>query len=390
MPDSFRLDGAASGPLEGLTFAAKDLYDVKGHVTSFGSPYWAATHAPAAFTAPAVQVLLDAGARLVGKAQLNQLAYSFNGRNECYGTPVNPACPDRIPGGSSSGSAVAVAEGSADIALGSDTGGSVRVPASYCGILGLRPTHGRVSLVGVCPLAPSYDTGGFFAKDLAVLQKAAAVLLEPSMHRRIKFTRLLIAGDAFAIADADAREALLQALTAPALRERYGDLVQVGLGDVKTGSLTDWADAQRRSANYEIWQELGPWVEQHRPPFGQDVAPQLSMASQITAEEAEAATVQRRAIAARMDELLGDGTAVLLPATTSAAPPLSLAPDELNPIWKRVIKLTAPAGLAGLPQVSLPVAKVDSCPLGLGLMGPRGSDEDLLRLAADLMELLRA
>src|SRR5688572_8418558 len=171
------MQGAGSGPLAGLTFAAKDIYDVAGAKTGFGCPDWLRTHEPAARTAPAVQRLLDAGAHLVGKTHTEEMAWSLTGENAHYGTPVNVNAPGRVPGGSSSGSAAAVAAGVVDFAIGSDTGGSVRLPASYCGILGMRPTHGRISLEGVCPLAPSFDTCGWFARDAGVFERVGRVLL---------------------------------------------------------------------------------------------------------------------------------------------------------------------------------------------------------------------
>ena len=171
------LAGAASGPLAGLTFAAKDIYDVAGHKTGFGSPDWFATHDAAVATAPVVQRLLAAGAHMVGKTHTDELTYSLYGENAHYGTPVNVNAPGRIPGGSSSGSAAAVAAALVDFALGSDTGGSVRAPASFCGIYGMRPTHGRVPLAGACPLAASFDTAGWFARDAALLARIGRVLL---------------------------------------------------------------------------------------------------------------------------------------------------------------------------------------------------------------------
>ena len=159
------MKGAAEGPLAGRTFAAKDIYDIAGRQTGFGSPDWLRTHEAAARTAPAVQALLDAGAELVGKTLTDEMAWSLTGENAHYGTPVNANAPGRIPGGSSSGSVSAVAAGVVDLALGSDTGGSVRLPASFCGVIGLRPTHGRIPMDGVCPLAPSFDTCGWFARD---------------------------------------------------------------------------------------------------------------------------------------------------------------------------------------------------------------------------------
>jgi amidase len=180
------LAGSGSGPLTGLTFAAKDVFDIAGHRTGNGNPVWLETHPPAERTASAVQRLLDAGARMVGKTHTDDMAYSLNGENVHYGTPVNPVAPGRIPGGSSSGSVAAVAGGLVDFALGTDCGGSVRLPASYCGVYGLRPTHGLVPADGVVPLAPSFDTVGWFARDAALMRRIGEVLLPRARagHRR--------------------------------------------------------------------------------------------------------------------------------------------------------------------------------------------------------------
>jgi amidase len=168
---------AKSGPLAGLRLAVKDIFDVAGYKTGCGNPQRYEDAAPAEKTAPAVQVILDAGAEFVGKTQTDELAFSLMGQNAHFPHPVNPSAPDRVTGGSSSGSAAAVAGGLADIATGSDTGGSIRAPASFCGLIGLRTTHGRISLDGTMPLAPSLDTFGWFARDIGTYEKVAAVVL---------------------------------------------------------------------------------------------------------------------------------------------------------------------------------------------------------------------
>src|SRR5271155_634032 len=189
----------AAGPLSGLTFAVKDLIDVAGTPTGGGNPDWLKAQEPAATSAPAVEALLAAGATLYGKTITDELAFGLEGVNAHYGTPVNPACPDRIPGGSSSGSGVAVAAGLVDFALGTDTGGSVRVPASFVGVFGFRPTHGAVSTAGVLPFAPSYDTVGWFARDAGVLRRVGETLLGPATD--VSLHRLVRGGDVFALAD---------------------------------------------------------------------------------------------------------------------------------------------------------------------------------------------
>ena len=179
------LKGAPGGPLAGLTFAAKDLFDIAGHVTGAGNPDWLRLHTPAPRTAPVVQTLLDAGADMVGKTHTDELSRGIFGENAHYGTPTNPRAPGRVPGGSSSGSAAAVAGGLVDFALGTDTGGSVRIPASFCGIFGIRPTHGRLSLDGVVGQAPSFDTVGWLARDADLLARVGAVLLKADLAREL-------------------------------------------------------------------------------------------------------------------------------------------------------------------------------------------------------------
>jgi amidase len=150
---TLQVEGSPSGPLAGLSVVVKDLFDVAGEVTAFGNPEWGRRRGKATSHAWIVQRLLDAGATITGKTTTVELAFGIEGRNIHYGTPINPAAPDRLPGGSSSGSATMVSSGRADVGIGSDTGGSVRIPASYCGLYGLRPTQGLVSLAGAAALA---------------------------------------------------------------------------------------------------------------------------------------------------------------------------------------------------------------------------------------------
>ncbi|KAA6420332.1 MAG: glutamyl-tRNA(Gln) amidotransferase subunit A [Trebouxia sp. A1-2] len=370
------------GSLNGLTFAAKDLFDVEGHVTGYGQPTWRATHGAAIKTSPAVQALLGAGADLLGKTHLDELAYSLNGENTHYGTPINPACPDRIPGGSSSGSAVATADGSVDIGLGSDTGGSIRVPASYCGLLGIRPTHGRVSLENACALARSYDTCGWFARNAQVLRKVGEVLLEPSAKQDAPLTRWLTAADAFDHSD--------KATTGP--RAPSGDDRAVrGAPRGDRGQSGGYGITIRLVAGLqnhtEIWQELGAWITANKPQFGPGTKERFEMASKLTPEEIQTAQEKRKQISAHLQELLGKDGVLMLPTAPGPAPILNTPPAELDLFRSRLLSLTCIAGLGGLPQVSLPVVKVEGCPVGLSLMGPRGSDEKLLQLTEKLMAL---
>jgi len=289
--DAFQ-PGAASGPLAGMTFAAKDLFDVRGTVTGCGNPDWARTHPPAERSAWTVERLLAAGATLVGKTITDEISLGLLGINRFYGTPLNPAAPDRVPGGSSSGSASAVAAGLVHTALGTDSGGSVRTPASFTGLYGLRPTHGRIPVEGMAVQSPSFDTAGFFARDAATFARVGEVLLDAPVGPGLP-DGMLIASDCFAIADPAARDA----------------------------------------------------------------------------------------VRARLDALL-DGRYVLCLPTVPILPIRRDARlSEMREAVTRIIHLTCIAGLTGLPQISLPLVRHDGIPVGLSLIGWRGSDTVLLALA---------
>ena len=174
-----RVAGAPGGPLHGLTFAVKDLIDVAGWPTGGGNPDWARANAVPQRHAWVVQTLLAAGASIIGKTITDEVSLGILGENPHDGTPVNPRAPERVPGGSSSGSAAAVAGGLCDFALGTDSGGSVRVPASFCGLFGIRPTHGRIDFSGITVQSPGSDTCGWLARDGATFARVGAALGSP-------------------------------------------------------------------------------------------------------------------------------------------------------------------------------------------------------------------
>ena len=369
------LPGAAEGPLAGLTFAAKDLFDVAGFVTGAGNPDWLRTHEPAKKTAPAVQAVVDAGATLVGKTHMDELAFSINGENAHYGTPVNSRAPGRIPGGSSSGSASVVAGEVVDFALGSDTGGSVRIPASYCGTCGFRPSHGRISLAGVVPLAPSFDTVGWFAGKASVLERVGRVLLADSSERP-RPRRLLLADDAFAMADASVRSALQPAVDG--LADLVGATVHVTL---RGKGLEEWMLAFRILQGREIWTSHGDWIRRVGPSFGPGVKERFEWVATIDAGSIARAEPVREEVSARFDDLLKEDEVLCLPTAPTIAPLKDTSPQELGSVRDRIMALTCIAGLACLPQVSLPVGAIEGCPVGLSLLARRGSDVTLLDVA---------
>lgn len=367
--------GAPRGPLAGLTFGAKDIYDVAGHKTGFGSPDWLATHAAATSTASAVQRLLDAGAHMVGKTQTDELTYSLNGENAHYGTPVNVNAPGRIPGGSSSGSAAAVAAGLVDFALGSDTGGSVRAPASFCGVYGMRPTHGRIALDGACPLAPSFDTAGWFARDPMLLERVGRVLLGDHASER-STARLLLAQDAFAIAGDEITRALR-----PALERVTAALGKPQPVTVSAQGLAQWFQAFRVLQGAEVWAQHGEWVTRVQPKLGPGVRERVAWAATLKADQVAPHQAQREEIARHMAQLLDDDAVLVLPTLPGIAPLLHTPGAQLDDFRARAMSLLCIAGLARLPQITLPMATLDACPLGLSLVAARNRDTLLLAAA---------
>jgi amidase len=373
------MTGASHGPLVGLTFAVKDIYDVAGHRTGFGSPDWLRTHEPAATTAPVVQRLLDAGARLVGKTHTDELTWSLTGENAHYGTPVNVNAPGRIPGGSSSGSASAVAAAVVDFAVGSDTGGSVRLPASFCGILGMRPTHGRIPLDGVCPLAPSFDTCGWFARDAGVFERVGRTLLYDDAPAPPP-ARLLIAQDALEVATETVAHALRSALDKVAALVGMSEPVTVG-----DEPLVLWMDYFRFLQGAEAWTCHGEWIRREKPVLGPGVKERFAWAPTVAPADITRAGTRREEIARRMAEMLGGRTVLALPSAPSIALLRNSPPKVLDDLRARALPILCIAGLARLPQVSLPLAQLDGCPLGLSLIAARGNDTLLLELAGKLM-----
>jgi len=369
------VEGAPSGPLSGLRFAAKDIYDVAGHVTGGGNPDWAATHAPAAVTAPVVRTLLEAGATLIGKTVTDELTRGILGVNSHYGTPVNPAAPERVPGGSSSGSAVAVAGGLVDFALGSDTAGSARIPASFCGIYGIRPTHNRNTLEGLLGQSPSYDTIGWFARDADTLAKVGSVLLGTESGAQ-KPLRLVIAEDAYEVAgDAVLKE-----------HEKVIEVLRSLAGESETmrvcpTNLADWQSAMNKLHQWEANRSFAGWLNTTNPRFGFNVAQLFVTAAAMTEDEMKAAEPIRQSHRQRMAEILTAGTVLVLPSAPSPALLKSLPQAEMWAARSRMAMLSCIACGGGLPQVSLPLCRLDGLPVGISLIGPQNSDEDLLTLA---------
>lgn len=368
------VEGATTGPLEGLDFVVKDLFAVAGHPTGAGNPDWLRTHpGPEPSTAPAVLACLDAGARLVGKTITDDLACGMFGENVHYGTPLNPGFPDRVPGGSSSGSVSAVAGGLAGFAIGTDTGGSVRVPASFCGVFGIRPSHGRIPLVGCVPMAPTFDSCGWFARDAATLRRVGAVLLP--WERARKARRLVLAEDVLGWVE----DGVAEATRAAAGRLGVEGGVRLWAEGPEACVETFWPLMSR-----QLWNANGRWFEATCPVLAPGLDARLRDASGFDGAAFTAANARRNAFSAHLAELLEDGTVAVLPTTHAPAPLRGQDPASLIPYRQRTLAMVAIASLGRLPQVTLPLMQVEGAAVGLSLIGAFGSDRMLLDLACEI------
>jgi amidase len=370
-----RIPGTPDGPLAGLTFAAKDLFDVAGHPTGGGNPDWARQNPVPTRHAWAVQRLLDAGATLIGKTVTDEVSLGILGENPFDGTPLNPRAPDHVPGGSSSGSASAVAQRLCDTALGTDTGGSVRVPASFCGLHGIRPTHGRLDLSGMMSQAPSSDTTGWFARDAHTFARVSEVLLGEPIPAALP-ARLVVAVDAFGFADAATAEALQ-----PMVRKLSALVQEVREDLLAPPGLSTWARAQRTLQPHEAWLTFKDWIDRENPRMAFSVARGLAFASAIPESDRQWAALMRAEARARLAWLLPPGTILCLPTTPFPAPRKGLPLATLEPLRARIGCLTSHGGLTGVPQVTLPGATADGRPVGLSIVGARGSDAALVAVA---------
>ncbi|XOV77972.1 MAG: amidase [Aestuariibacter sp.] len=362
-----------SGPLSGKSVAVKDLFHIAGWPTGAGNPDWLKSHTTPDETQSSVAALLRQGAKVIGKTHTDELAYSLNGQNEHYGTLINPKAPDRLPGGSSSGSAIAVADGSADIGLGTDTGGSIRVPAAYNGLYGLRPTHGMLPMQNMVPLAPSYDTISWLTRDLALCAEVSTQLL-PADNTHQTAKALVFLTDIMSFSQ----------LSEPTL-SWFSD-VGLPLEQVSLGlDLITLGDSFRILQGFEIWQTHGQWITSQQPNFASDIEQRLKWCASLTLEDKQQAETIRAAFNDKLTELLHQYI-IVLPTTPGPAPLLESSAEYLAQYRNQLMCLTCLAGLTGTPQLHLPFLTVDKAPAGFSLLGSRHSEQHLFKQAHILLE----
>lgn len=366
VPVAVHLAGASGGPLSDLTYAAKDNIDVSGLPTGNGNPEFNAWRGTPHSNATVIAQLQAAGATLVGKTHLHELAYGLTGVNPHYGTPANPLVEGGIPAGSSSGTAVAVARSVADFGLGSDTGGSVRVPAGYCGLYGWRPTHGLLSSDGVVPLAPSFDTVGVMARDLDVLGRVMREFLDGS--RATPITQVRVPKEVLGWLRADVATMFDQQIA----RFSSGSLIETEVFERARLAQAPLQASEAHAVHAE-------WLAAAVPTIGADVARLLRAAAMVTDEQVAAAARQRSAIAATVAEILRSGTALLVPSAPVTPPLLSELAGESGATFRiNGLRLTNLASLLGLPVINFPSQTADGLPVGMQLIGSRDSDLALL------------
>jgi Asp-tRNA(Asn)/Glu-tRNA(Gln) amidotransferase A subunit family amidase len=360
-----------SGKLAGMRLAVKDLFHISGLPTGAGNPQWLATHDIPFDTHEVVEHMLSEGSVFVGKTMTDELAYSLNGQNKHYGTPQNPIAPNRLPGGSSSGSAVAVAANKADIGLGTDTGGSIRVPASYNGLYGLRPTHNRLSVEKMVGLAPSFDTVGWLTRHIEDMEAVADCLLQDGLVN-VQNLKLGILTNFVELASHQP--------SINAWAEQHGAIALT----LPNNLVKHLSESFRVLQGYEIWKTHGRWIDKHQPDFATDIRQRLDSCKNITQEQITQATVVQKQLVSAVNKLFEHIDVLVIPTTPGIAPLLSTPESELADYRVKLLTMTSVASLTGLPQLHVPLFVQNDAPCGISLIGLKHSDRQLIQLAKKL------
>jgi len=371
----------ASTALGGLTFAVKDMFDVAGETAGFGCPDWKTSHQPARENATAIETLLAAGAHLRANTICDELAFSLDGINVHYGIPINPLAPASIPGGSSSGPASVVAQGLYDFALGTDTAGSTRVPAAYCGLWGLRPSHGAISLQGVLPLGPSFDTVGILTRDLTVLTKVAQTLIKQATQANVEAPQaLIVVSECLDLLNPELLPPVMATIDKFSRHFSHFNKQNV-VKDGLAALVSNFAAIRA----LEAWQCHNQWYENCRPNLSAAVARRFLACAAADQAEAEKSRLYRIEVQEQMAKVL-ENSVLCLPTTAQMPPLLSASEEELEHNRSLNLRLNSIASFLGLPQITMPLTddKLGALPLGLSLIGKVGSEPILLSLAETL------
>lgn len=372
------LEGSKEGNLKDYVFAAKDVFMIKGSTVGNGHPDWLKNNGPDPFTSSAITKLLNEGADLVGKTICDELCYSISGENWHYGSPINPNDVRRFTGGSSSGSGAATAGGLVDFALGSDCLGSVRMPATYNGLFGIRPTYQRIANDGEAPYCISMDVLGYVANDPDVFTKVSEVLLGEDT-KKTTFNSLYVAQDCFNTVDSDVKEALMPAV----------EFIKTYLNDSKDvvvapEGLDSWVDSFKHVQGYEVWESYGGFVNKYSPRLSRGPKERLEWASTITLNQYRKGLAEKKVIENYFDTFLPKDAILVLPTGANIAPLRTASLEDINRERLQSSSLLCVSPLTGTPQITVPLIKHHGVPLGLTLIGPKGTDMELVRFAAKI------
>ncbi|WP_051228055.1 amidase family protein [Pleomorphomonas oryzae] len=383
------LSPLGSGPLDGTTFTVKDNIDIARLRTSYGSPAWRDAHPAPVHNAVCVDQLLAAGARCVGKAIADEFTYSLDGENQFLGTPRNAKAPERIPGGSSSGSAASVANGLADFSIGTDSGGSVRVPASLCGIWGMRPSLHRISEAGVLPFMPSVSTVGVLAARFEHLNAAARVMLHSGPKTGVPLRRLLLLTDALEVANKAVQDQVCSAL------QRISHDVGISLETIHFSKIVSEdiplsdcnVKALRNLQSAEFESTVGNWIETAKPELGIAFSMAYGNVQRFDRIAAMDSLARCERLFEKINAYLVPGTVICFPTTPVIAPLKGTLTnlDAVLDFYDRTMTITAFSGVARLPEITAPLLTVDDCPVGLSFASGHYQDEFLLEAVGRML-----
>ena len=378
MPHSPKKDISLNeyGLLSNLNFVLKDMCDVKNLKTSCGNPDFFKKCDFANDYAPFLKDLLNEGPVLKGITVCDEFFYSLIGENGHYGTPTNLNAPSCVPGGSSSGSAAALTTDLYDFSIGSDTGGSVRIPASFCGLIGMRPTHNRINTKGVYPMAPSFDTIGWFANNPEIFQKVGNVLLNNIERSNVDFKQYVVAEDLLELCDAE-------------VQDNFNNYINVNIPNINktrlsTNTKAIIADNFRILQGAEVKENIIPWIEKNTPNISPEIKSRIDMASKITDIEVNRALIFRKTLIDEIKKSLPEGTIAVFPTSPFSAPKSGQDDESLGSFRKRLMELTSIAGMTSRPQITIPRLKDKSGPVGISLLGWKYSDEILLNKLTEI------
>ena len=359
-----------TGLLSNLNFVVKDMCKIKNHKTSCGNPDFYQKCKVASDFAPFLKDILEAGATLKGITICDEFFYSLIGENGHYGTPTNLNAPGCVPGGSSSGSAAALTTNLYDFSLGSDTGGSVRVPASFCGLFGIRPTHNRISTEDVYPMAPSFDTLGWFARDIDIFKKIGSVLINLNEKTEFSFKEFVIAEDILELASPE-----IVKLFNNYINDKFPEIKKIRLSKHNKEEI---ADNFRILQGGEIKENIIPWILENKPKISPEISARIEMAKKITNDQINEALNFRTTLIEEIDKSLPKGVIALFPTTPFSSPKCGQSDEQLALYRKKLLEFTSIAGMISRPQISMPKFRDNTGPIGISLLGWKYSDEILL------------